>query len=146
MPDRKSVSPIGGRPNDFSGTGSHENEGGWVRRRNEGRTAKETAAIAAIMAAVSAVTGYLIAGAMVAVGANDGKRIESRGRRGSLDQTKASDKRLQRERIGGDPTDRSPPFAPRASGHDQALPCEIHNMSHRPCKVRVDSTSQRIEI
>jgi hypothetical protein len=72
------------------------------------------------MAAVSAVTGYLFAGAMIVVEANDSERIESRSRRGGLDQTKASDQRLQRERIGGDPTDRPPPFAPGASGHDNS--------------------------
>jgi len=137
MPDRKSVSPIGGRPNYFLGIGSDENEGGGVRRLNERRAAKKTAAIAAGVAAVPAVAGGLIAGAaMVAVEANDGERVEGRGRGGGLDQTEAADERLQRERIGGDPTDRPPPFAPRASGHDN-LPLRIHNMPHRPCKVRL---------
>jgi hypothetical protein len=55
MPDRKSVSPIGGRPNYFLGIGSDENEGGGVRRLNERRAAKKTAAIAAGVAAVPAV-------------------------------------------------------------------------------------------
>lgn len=120
MPDGKSFSPIGGRPNDFLGIGRDENEGGGVRRRNERRAAEKTAAIAAGVAVVSAVAGCLIAGTgMVAVEANDGERIEGRRRLRSRDQTEASDERLQRERIGGDPTDRPPPFAPRASGHDK---------------------------
>jgi hypothetical protein len=119
MPDRKSVSPIGGRPNDFLGIGSDETEGGGVRRLNECRAAKKTAAIAGGVVALPAVTGRLIAGtAMVAVETNDGERVEGRGRRRGLDQTEASDERLQCERIGGDPTDRPPRFAPRASDHD----------------------------
>ncbi len=119
MPDRKSVSPIGGRPNDFLGIGRDEYEGDRVRRLNERRTAKKTAAIAAGVAVVSAVTGCLIAGAaMVAVEANDREWIEGRGRCGGLDQTEASDERLQCKRIGGDPTDRPPAFPPRASDHD----------------------------
>lgn len=119
MPDRKSISPIGGRPNDFLGIGSDETEGGGVRRLNERRAAKKTAAIAGGVVALPAATGCLIAGAaMVAVEANDGERIEGRGRRRGLDQTEASDERLQCERIGGDPTDRPPRFAPRASDHD----------------------------
>jgi hypothetical protein len=119
MPDRKSVSPIGGQPNYFLGIGSDETEGGGVRRLNERRAAKKTAAIAARTAAMPAVIGCLIAGAaMVAIEANDGERIEGRGRCRGLDQTEASDERLQRERIGGNPTDRSPRFAPRASDHD----------------------------
>ena len=100
-------------------SGAMKTEGGGVRRLNERRAAKKTAAIAAGSAAVPAATGRLIAGAaMAAVEANDGERIEGRGRRGGLDQTEASDERLQRERIGGDPTDRPPRFAPRASDHD----------------------------
>ena len=119
MPDGKSFSPIGRRPNDFPGIGRDEYEGGGVRRLNERRAAKKTAAIAARTAVMSAVTGRLIAGAaMVAVETNDGERVEGRGRRRGLDQTEASDERLQCERIGGDPTDRPPRFAPRASDHD----------------------------
>ena len=99
--------------------GAMKTEGGGVRRLNERRAAKKTAAIAGGVVALPAATGCLIAGAaMVAVEANDGERIEGRGRRGGLDQTEASDERLQRERIGGDPTDRPPRFAPRASDHD----------------------------
>ena len=68
---------------------------------------------------MSAASGRLIVGAAVtAVVANDGERIEGCGRCGGLDQTEAADNRLQRERIGGDPTDRPPRFAPRASDHD----------------------------
>ncbi len=67
---------------------------------------------------MSAATGSLIVGAMIVVEANDSERIESRSRGGGLDQTEASNKCLQRERIGGDPTDRPPRFAPRASDHD----------------------------
>ena len=86
---------------------------------DECRTAKKTAAVAAGAAVMPAVTGRLIAGtAMVAVETNDGERVEGRGRRRGLDQTEASDERLQCERIGGDPSDRSPRFAPRASDHD----------------------------
>jgi hypothetical protein len=95
MSNRKSVSPIGCRPNYFVGNGSDENKEGRIRRLNEPRGAKKTAAIAAGPVAVPAVTGGLIAGAgMVAVEANDGERIEGRGRRGGLDQTEASDDRL----------------------------------------------------
>ena len=119
MPDRNFVSPIGGRPNYFLGIGSDETEGGGVRRLNERRAAKKTAAVAGGVVALPAATGRLIAGAaMVAVEANDRERIKGRGRRSGLDQTEASDKRLQCERIGGDPSDRSPRFAPRASDHD----------------------------
>ncbi len=118
MPYGKSFSPIGGRPNDCLGISSGETEGGGVRRLDERRAAKKTAAIAGGVVALPAATGCLIAGAMVAVEANDGERIEGRGRRCGLDQTEASDKRLQCERIGGDPTDRPPRFAPRASDHD----------------------------
>jgi len=119
MPDGKFLTPIDGRPNDFLGIGSDETEGGGVRRLNERRAAKKTAAIAARTPAMSAATGCLIAGAaMVAVEANDGERIEGRGRRRGLDQTEASDERLQCERVGGDPTDRPPRSAPRASDHD----------------------------
>ena len=125
MPDGKSLSPIGGRPNDFLGVRSGETEEGWVRRLNERRAAKKTAAIAAGVAVVPVVTGCLIAGAaVIAVVANDCERIEGCGRCGSLDQTEASDEHLQRERIGGDPTDRPPAFAPRAPDHDN-LPYKI---------------------
>ncbi len=119
MPDGKPFSPIGGRPNDFLGNRNDENQGGGVRRLNERRAAEKTAAIAARVAVVSAVAGRLIAStAMIAVEANDGERIEGRHRRRSRDQTEASDERLQRKRISGDPTDRPPRFAPRASDHD----------------------------
>ncbi len=119
MPDRKSFSPIGGRPNDFLGIGRDENQRSGVRRLNERRAAKKTAAVAGGVVALPAAAGCLIAGAaMVAVEANDGERIEGRGRRRGLDQTEASDERLQCEHIGGDPTDRPPRFAPRASDHD----------------------------
>ena len=95
MPDGKSFSPIGGRPNDFLGIGCDATEGGGVRRLNERRAAKKTAAIAARTAAMPAVIGCLIAGAaMVAVEANDRERIKGRGRRSGLDQTEASDERL----------------------------------------------------
>ena len=125
MPYGKSFSPIGRRPNDFLGIRSGETEEGGVRRLDERRAAKKTAAIAAESAAVSAAGGCLIAGAAVTVVvANDGERIEGRGRRCGLDQTEASDERLQCERIGGDPTDRPPRFAPRASDHDN-LPLRI---------------------
>ena len=100
-------------------SGAMKTEGSGVRRLNERRAAKKTAAIAGGVVALPAATGCLIAGAaMVAVEANDGERIEGRGRRRGLDQTEASDERLQCERIGGDPTDRPPRFAPRASDHD----------------------------
>ncbi len=119
MPYGKSFSPIGGRPNDCLGISSGETEEGGVRRLDERRAAKKTAAVAGGVVALPAATGRLIAGAaMAAVEANDGERIEGRGRRGGLDQTEASDERLQRERIGGDPSDRPPPLARRASGHD----------------------------
>ncbi len=119
MPDGKSFSPIGGRPSYFLGIGRDQYEEGGVRRLSERRAAKKTSAVAGGVVALPAATGRLIAGAaMAAVEANDGERIEGRGRRGGLDQTEASDERLQRERIGGDPTDRSPRFAPRASDHD----------------------------
>ncbi len=118
MPYGKSFSPIGGRPNNFPGIGGEESQRSGVRRLDERRAAKKTAAIAGGVVALPAATGCLIAGAMVAVEANDGERIEGRGRRCGLDQTEASDKRLQCERIGGDPTDRPPRFAPRASDHD----------------------------
>ena len=125
MPYGKSFSPIGGRPNDFLGIGRDEYEGDSIRRLDERRAAKKTAAVAGGMVALPAVTGCLIAGAAVTVVvANDGERIKGRGRRCGLDQTEASDERLQCERIGGDPTDRSPRFAPRASDHDN-LPLRI---------------------
>ena len=80
MPDRKSDSPIGGRPNYFLGIGSNENEEGGVRRANKGRAAKKTAAVAGGVVAWPAAAGCLIAvAAMVAVEANDGERIEGRG-------------------------------------------------------------------
>ncbi len=119
MPYGKSFSPIGGRPNDFLGIRSGETEEGGVRRLDERRAAKKTAAVAGGVVALPAATGCLIAGAaMTAVVANDGERIEGCGRCGGLDQTEAANKRLQCERIGGDPTDRPPRFAPRASDHD----------------------------
>ena len=125
MPYGKSVSPIGGRPNNFPRIGGDESQRSGVRRLDECRAAKKTAAIAGGVLALPAATGCLIAGAaMVAVEANDGERIEGRGRRCGLDQTEASDERLQCERIGGDPTDRPPRFAPRASDHDN-LPLRI---------------------
>ena len=119
MPYGKSFSPIGGRPNDFLGIRSGETEEGGVRRLDERRAAKKTAAVAGGTVALPAATGCLIAGAAVTVVvANDGERIKGRGRRCGLDQTEASDERLQCERVGGDPTDRPPRSAPRASDHD----------------------------
>ncbi len=95
MPDGKSFSPIGGRPSYFLGIGRDQYEEGEVRRLNERRAAKKTAAVAAGVVALPAATGRLIAGAaMAAVEANDGERIEGRGRCGGPDQTEASDERL----------------------------------------------------
>jgi len=140
MSNGKSVSPIGYWPNDFVGFGNGESQEGGAWRLNERRGTETTAAMAGV-AAVAGVAGDLIRRTIV--GANNCERIKGCSRRHRLDQADATDDRLQRERIRGDPADSLPPFAPCASAHREAPPDEFITCRIDPAKFRIFASARR---